>query len=137
MYDSRCAGHCPGSEVNGEDEDDDDETFDQIPVRDLDPLCRTDAEHDRNSEEKKKKKKKEGENYSQHHGTLWPASFSVFVSCFFSVSTSVSLCVRTRMLVLKFSSVVLNCACVRVSNSHSRLSNADVYISLIVNRYVS
>ena len=133
MYDSRCAGHSPGSEVNGEDEDDDDETFDQIPVRDLDPLRGTDAEHDRNSEEERKEKK-EGENYSQHYGTLWSASFSVFVSCFFSVSKSVSLCVRTRAHVstkVFFSSFEL---CVRVSNSHSRLSNADVYIILIVNR---
>ena len=135
MYDSRCAGHSPGSEVNGEDEDDDDETFDQIPVRDLDPLCRTDAEHDRNSEEKKKRKKKREKiivsimvHYGQRHFR--------YSSVGFSPSRRLSLCVRTRMLVLKFSSVVLNCACVRVSNSHSRLSNADVYISLIVNRYV-
>ena len=108
MYDSRCAGHSPGSEVNGEDEDDDDETFDQIPVRDLDPLRGTDAEHDRNSEEERKKK--EGENYSQHYGQRhFRYSSVVFSPC---RSLSLSACARARMLVLKFSLVVLNCACV-------------------------
>ena len=55
MNDSRCSSHSSGGEVNGEDEDDNDEAFDQIPVRDLDPLRGTDAEYDRNSEKKEEK----------------------------------------------------------------------------------
>ena len=111
MYDSRCAGHSPGSEVNGEDEDDDDETFDQIPVRDLDPLRGTDAEHDRNSEEERKKKREKiivsiMVHYGQRH---FRYSSVVFSPC---RSRSLSACARARMLVLKFSLVVLNCACV-------------------------
>ena len=114
MYDSRCAGHSPGSEVNGEDEDDDDETFDQIPVRDLDPLCGTDAEHDRNSEEDRKKKKRE--KIMVHYGQRHFRYSSVVV---FSLPLNICLSLRAHAcaracvsIVVKFSLVVLNCACV-------------------------